>query len=404
MRRDRRDCGHGGVRAESPASRINDAVLSMSITSTQPARVAAFGPGGDDRARSLIQAAAPLLGGSAPKNFVDTLLGRAAPEDIVVYDARDLARLAQDAWAFLAERRPGTVKIRLVSPTDGDQLSDISVIEVINDDKPFLLDSTMGQLAELGVEVRLVAHPVVTVARDPDGRLTDFGSGIGRESFIHVHVERIDDEARKTRIVKALGDALTEVHLAVSHWRPMLDRVGEVIADLKTNPPPLPAAEVSEAVEFLQWLLADNFTFLGVRGDSYDDTTGILTEEPGTVLGILHHRPSEVLTAGGERLALPAAGRAMLHEPQALVIIKTTQRRRVHRTATMDLIGVKRSAAPGRLVGVFRIVALFPSTAYTRSTRGIPYLRRKTASVIARAGFSASSHSGKALAVVMEQY
>src|SRR5262249_53601666 len=111
-----------------------------------------------------------------------------------------------------------------------------------------------------------------------------------------------------------------------------------------------------------------------------------------------------VMAAGGGALDLPAAARTMLREPQALVVNKTSQRARVHRRVTMDLVGVKRFDASGRLVGLFRIVGLFTSTAYTRSTRGIPYLRRKTASVIARAGLDATSHSGKALAVVLEQY
>ena len=39
---------------------------------------------------------------------------------------------------------------------------------------PFLLDSVMGELAERGVEARLVVHPVFTVTRDPSGRLTGF--------------------------------------------------------------------------------------------------------------------------------------------------------------------------------------------------------------------------------------
>jgi glutamate dehydrogenase len=53
---------------------------------------------------------------------------------------------------------------------------------------------------------------------------------------------------------------------------------------------------------------------------------------------------------------------------------------------------------------VFRIVGLFTSTAYTRSTQSIPYLRRKTEAVLARAGFPAESHSGKALVNVLETY
>ncbi len=359
---------------------------------------------GGDRARRLIVEAGPLLGPGTPPDFAERLFGRVAPEDLLVYSARDLARLVQDAWALLAERQPGTPKIRLQAPPGGDRLADIAVLEIINDDKPFLLNSTMGELAALGVAVRLVAHPVMGVRRDAAGRLTGFDAAGARESFIHIHIDRIDDEARQAQILSALGDTLTEVQFAVADWHTMMDRVAAVTAALKANPPPLPPAEVEEAVEFLQWLLFENFTFLGVREDTYDEATGVLAENPESVLGILRHRASEVMTAGGERLDLPAAARGFLAEPQALVIIKTNQESRVHRRATMDLVGVKRYDAAGRLVGIFRIVGLFTSTAYTRSTRNIPYLRRKTAAMMDRAGLDAASHSGKALAVVLENY
>src|SRR5690349_15235111 len=104
---------------------------------------------GSDKARGLITGAGALLPPGVPTDFVDRLFGRTAPEDLVAYSARDLARLAQDAWGFLAERKLGAAKIRLQSPRDGDRIGDISVIEIINDDKPFLLDSTMGELTEL---------------------------------------------------------------------------------------------------------------------------------------------------------------------------------------------------------------------------------------------------------------
>ena len=359
---------------------------------------------GGARARGLIAAAGALLAAGTPPDFAERLFARAAPEDLLAYTARDLAGLAQDAWALLAERQPGNVKLRLQAPHDGDRVGDISVLEIVNDDKPFLLDSTMGALASLGVAVRLVAHPVLGVKRDPDGRLTALDAAGARESFIHIHVDRIDDEDRKTKILSAVRDTLTEVNLAVADWRAMMARVATVTADLKANPPPLPAAEVAEAIEFLDWLRNENFTFLGVREDVYDEATGVITQQPGTLLGILRHRASEVMTAGGERLDVPAAARELLKEPQALVIIKTNQQSRVHRRATMDLVGVKRYDAAGRLIGFLRIIGLFTSTAYTRSTRGIPYLRRKAAAVIARAGLDANSHSGKALAVVLEQY
>src|SRR5690349_928035 len=94
---------------------------------------------GSDRARRLIGEAGPLLGPGIPPDFVGRLLGRAAPEDVLVYTARDLARLAQNAWELLAERKPGAPKLRLQGPSGGDRLADIAVLEIINDDKPFLL-------------------------------------------------------------------------------------------------------------------------------------------------------------------------------------------------------------------------------------------------------------------------
>ena len=70
----------------------------------------------------------------------------------------------------------------------------------------------------------------------------------------------------------------------------------------------------------------------------------------------------------------------------------------------MDYVGVKRFDPDGKLIGEFRIVGLFTSTAYTRSTRTIPYLRRKVDAVVRRAGFDPDGHSGKALANVLESY
>src|SRR5262249_45296195 len=200
-----------------------------------------------DKARSLIAAAGAQLPAGIPANFAELLFGRTAPEDLLACSAADLARLAQDAWEFFAERQPGRPKMRVQSP--GDRLSSISVIEIVNDDKPFLLDSTMDELTELGVEVRLVAHPVLRVVRDPAGRASGLAAAGARGSFTPIHVGRIDDEGRKAKILSGLDDVLAEVQLAVADWKPMLARVGEVIADLVNQPPPLAVDEIAEAIE-----------------------------------------------------------------------------------------------------------------------------------------------------------
>src|SRR5436853_6067796 len=194
-------------------------------------------PDREDRAaRARIDAAAKLLRGGKsdlPDDFVALLFGRAAPEDLVGYEAADLAALAREAWAFAATRKPGALKIRIGQPKapDSEHLKSISVIEIVNDDMPFLVDSVMAELTERGLAPLLVAHPILAVSRDKAGKLTAAPSEAGRnkddtrESFIHVHVARIEDTERLAAIVQGLEQVLAEVRRCVQDWRPMVRRV-----------------------------------------------------------------------------------------------------------------------------------------------------------------------------------
>jgi glutamate dehydrogenase len=125
--------------------------------------------------------------------FAACLFGRAPAEDLLGYEARELAALAEDAWALLSDRKPGAPKIRFDSragPMAAEHIKSVSILEIVNDDMPFLVDSVLGELNEQGIEVRFVVHPVFTLERDPSGLLLTFrgeGRAIGagtRESFI----------------------------------------------------------------------------------------------------------------------------------------------------------------------------------------------------------------------------
>ena len=365
-------------------------------------------------AEALIAEAGTRMRGAdpdIPEDFVTALFAHAVPEDLMHYDAGGLAALAADAWSLLAMRKVGMAAIRFdtfASVTGPEPRRGDSVLEIVNDDMPFLLDSVLGELAERGVAVHFVVHPIFAVTRDAAGRLVAFkgnahGGGAPRESFIHLHVERIDDAAQRAEIVAALEQVLADVRAAVEDWRAMTARVRDVIADIRANPPPLQVGEVAEAVQFLDWLLADNFTFLGVRNYVLDEDTG-LTAVFETGLGVMRSRELKVLRSWRGPLEFTPEIRAFLNEPKLLIVTKSAVRSRVHRRVHMDYIGVKRFDANGKLAGELRIVGLFTSTAYTRSTRSIPYLRHKVDAVVKRAGFDPDGHSGKALVNVLENY
>jgi len=368
----------------------------------------------DDEARTTLirQAADSMKAGGAPPTFAELLFGRTTFEDLATHDAASLAILAEQAWDHVTRRTPGHHDIRIVDPVMPDG-REISVVEIINDNMPFLFDSTMAEFTEQGIEVRLVAHPILSVERDAEGRLTHFygdatadslGRG-GRESLIHVHVDRIDDPAIRSALVEGIDKTLDDVRASVRDWREMRTRVEQAVEAFRVTPPSLPEEEVEEASQLLQWLAANNFTLLGLREYRFasgDMATADVVE--GTGLGILRDPAVKILRRGSELVAMTPEIREFLREPTALIVTKANVKSRVHRRIHMDYVGVKLYAASGKLEGELRIVGLFTSTAYTRSVRQIPYLRHKVAQVLRRAGFDSDSHSGKAALHILEEY
>src|SRR5215470_14211044 len=223
--------------------------------------------------QTLIEQAAALLAtrrGDIPRDFLIDLFECPAREDLVRLSPDELAAIGERSWAFLLQRQAALPKIAFrPAPAGGG----IAVLDIVNDDMPFLVDSVLGELAERAVDIRLLVHPVFAVERDQAGRLVALRSarkGDGhRESFIHIHVADDDDEKERTHVVAALGEVLADVRVAVQDWRPMLARASEVASELKANPPPLAADEIAEAIQFLQWIAADNFTLLGARDYFY---------------------------------------------------------------------------------------------------------------------------------------
>jgi len=350
-----------------------------------------------------------------PSTFLQDLFGRVPPEDLACYSPKSLADLATEAYEHLkAPRTAGAPDVRLIDleVERGGRRRDLTVLEVVNDNMPFLLDSTLAEIVDEGYDPLLVAHPILAVERDADGGLVRLVGeatassriGVKRESFIHIHLPRIDDAEIRARLTEAMQRVHKDVSLAVHDWPGMRARVTEIVHNYRLNPPPLPEDEIKEAVAFLDWIARDNFTFLGIR--EYRLPAGDTAADPveGSGLGLLRDPSMRVLRRGRELVAMTPEIRAFLARPQALIITKANVKSRVHRRAHLDYIGVKLFDGDGRLQGELRIVGLFTASAYTSSASEVPYLRHKVAKVIARAGFDPSSYAGRGLLNVLENY
>ncbi|MBK1868328.1 NAD-glutamate dehydrogenase [Aestuariivirga sp. YIM B02566] len=358
---------------------------------------------------ALIRTTEGKVKGEREKLLARLLLEKAPPEDLQNHPADDLGQLVSGRMAFLADRKPGRTKIAVTNPEG--PFGAVTLVDILNDDMPFLVDSTISLLTERGYDVRLALHPVLSVKRDGDGKLTALEAKPSsdahtmRESFMHFHLARINaDEA--WALEEDLKAIFADVRVAVLDWRAMQQRLREAITSYQKNPPPLPIEELTESIAFLQWLLDNHFTFLGMREYKFEGGAkkGVLEPIAETGLGILRQPEMEVLRRGNEKVAISPQIREFLMQPAALVITKSDMRANVHRRSAMDYIGVKLFDAEGELSGELRAIGLFTSSAYTQNPNEIPLLRKKLQQVVQASGFSPSGHSGKALVAVLEGF
>ncbi|MFP5253207.1 MAG: NAD-glutamate dehydrogenase [Actinomycetes bacterium] len=354
--------------------------------------------------------------GDAAAAMVRSFYRHVAPEDIADRSEDDLYGGAISQYRLALHRPQGTANIRVFTPSvaeHGWSAGGHTVVEVVTDDMPFLVDSVTMELTEQNRDVHMVVHPQLLVRRDMAGELlevlpddesagADLGHDVFRESWMHVEIDRETEAQDLEAIEQALTKVLQDVREAVEDWARMRAQAEEIIADLSTDPPPLPEDEVEEGKALLRWLADDHFTFLGYREyrlhqEGEDD---VLRAVPGTGYGILRSDPVMTPTVG----KLPPLVRAKAREKTLLVLAKANSRSTVHRPVHLDYVGVKTFDENGDVVGERRFLGLFSSAAYTESLTRIPVIRKKAKAVIDRAGFDPHSHTGKALMDVLETY
>ena len=335
-------------------------------------------------------------------------------EDLAARAPEDLLGALLSAWQFGAERRPGAVRLRVISPTLAEQgwSSRHTVIEVVNDDMSFLVDTATMEINRQGLSLHLIVHPVLVVQRDAAGRLQalhelradECDPHAVRESWMHIEVDRLVDPKLRAALAAGLERVLADVRAAVSDWPAMLQRLQEAVDELQAPPAAVPPALAAESRAFLQWLADDHFTLLGYRQHDLANEQGedLLRLVPGSGLGVLREAGHEVSASFA---AVPPQARAMARAPLPLLLVtRSNTRSTVHRPGYSDYVGIKRYDAAGRVIGEHRFIGLFSSSAYSARVNEIPLLRQKVAAVLHRAALPEGGHLAKALEHILATY
>jgi glutamate dehydrogenase len=332
---------------------------------------------------------------------------RVPMEDLAAEAPSTLATIVLRHLEFLQQRRPGEMLIRVYNPDPAVEgwESPHTIVEMVNDDMPFLVDTGTLTLTEMGLGIHLIIHPVIRVARDGKGRLKalyDKKTGQGRpESVIQFQVDRRTSESGLEEIEQRLVAALGDVRRAVNDWKAMEASVEEAERSMPEWSASADPEWLEESRAFLRWLLEDHFIFLGVRDyrvararNGYE-----LQLVEGSGLGILRETADTVRSRPLSSLAEAARKRS---QRLPLIVTKTNARSTVHRAGYLDYIGVLQFDRQGRTIGERRFLGLFTSIAYNLAAAETPLARVRMRNVLEQSRLVRGSHAWKGMVHILE--
>jgi glutamate dehydrogenase len=359
-------------------------------------------------AERLVAEAVAISGDGALARLVARFWQFAPDEDLTGMAAPDLVEAVTEHRRLAEQRVPGELRLRVGETVDGER----TVIQVVTDDMPFLVDTVTAALTAAGLDIHMLTHPLVVVEREPLGHLAavhaeveadEAPAGLMVESWIRVEIDHIRDAPVLEQVRRDLQRVLTDVREAVEDWPKMRAQALSLADELTSAQLPVPDRDITDSIELLRWLAADHFTFLGYREYALtrdEDGEPMLHGVLGTGLGIL--RQDQPLPRPLSSMAPEASDRVF--DKRLLIITKANSRSTVHRSSYLDYVGFKTFDADGNVTGERRFLGLFSSAAYLRSVRELPVVRRKVAAVLERSGLSPRSHSGRDLLAILEDY
>ncbi|GAB97198.1 glutamate dehydrogenase [Kineosphaera limosa] len=356
-----------------------------------------------------------------------------AAEDLVDRRPEDLVGATLSHRSLALERPVGQARVRVFTPTVEELgwSTGHTVVEIVTDDMPFLVDSVTAELDRQNRAVHVLVHPQLVVRRDAGGRLlevldidvdqipqvaqaADPGETVGAESWMHLQIDRESDLPDREYITQRLQEVLDAVRVSGEDWQSMQARARAIADEIAQHPPKgVDEQEVSEAAALLDWMARGNFIFLGYREYRLGPQDGqeYLTAVPESGLGLMRvdteAADGDASESGGQqsgRTRLLGAVAEKAREPKVLIVTKANSHSPVHRNAYLDYVGVKSFDESGQVTGERRFLGLFTASAYTSSVSVVPFIGDKVEGVLRASGFARDSHLAKDLLGVLENY
>ncbi len=352
--------------------------------------------------------------GSVLTRFAEVLFDKADDAFLEEFDGDSLYAMAVDGLRFLEGGIEEGPRVQVLNPRfeDDGWEAPYTVVRLLLQDRPFIVDSVRSELGRHGVEIFHLLHPIVGPVRDASGTVVELEARAERdrrEAFEMFFVERIDGEEQREALRDAIGSVLEDVLLATGDYDAMRQRaldLRDYVAGLRKKSAQgyhrTRGEELDEYGAFMEWLDDENFVFLGYREYDIKAVGGVrsLQVTPGSGLGILRKVDDSAYREPVPIADLPEGLRERVTGGRVFVVTKTNAEATVHRPARMDYIGIKKLSDSWQVLGEHRFLGLFTSKAHSTPVESIPILRRKLRQVLELDDALPGSHDYKSIVSV----
>ena len=329
--------------------------------------------------------------------------------DFEKYSIDSLVNFAKSAIDFLSKKRNNNFNLRIYNPNiiDDNFETNHTIIEINSVDMPFLVDSIVAFLDKQSVIINNIIHPVLSVNRAKDGQFIDFeiSKNSHHESLIQLHIDKITNLSELNLLSENISKILETIGLVVEDFDKMKAMVNKSLSqiDLAKNIIKKPQ-DITEFQDFLHWVQSKNFVFLGAKEFDIKNDNGIysLVEVNNSGCGVFRSNHKDFLPEVVNSSNLEVGD--SVANPYVIEIIKSRYRSKIHRSTNAERIRVQKISTDGKVIGEFRYIGLFTSTAYISSVFTIPLLKNKISRVIENAGYVEGSHNYKDLVSTLESY
>jgi glutamate dehydrogenase len=360
----------------------------------------------------IIQQKVPADTSPMVSKFADLLYSNISSLDLTNRNDSDLYGATLSLWSSLNEHKDDTPVIHVFNPSVSKNgwKSSHTIIEVIVKDMPFLVDSIRIALNRIGLSPHLMLNCPIKIARDKKSQITELAPAVdstlkatSTETVFFIEIDRQSTQAELDNIKARLFSVVEDISLTVTDWQAMLQRLNDVISEVKKAKLPGTDKDKNNSIDFLSWVASNNFTIMGYRSYDVRALKGDIALEANvdSSLGLMRNSKG---TSSRLISTLSESGREMAMGGNHLILTKTNSQSRVHRPAHLDYIGVKRFDSKGNVIGEERFIGLFGSAFYTNSALDLPLIKSKVMDVCKSSGFAKGTHAYKTLINILETY